>query len=359
MISSCYAKALVIFLWSCSLYPYSFPVLDPSDPKYIWVDDLVERDFVDKLPITKKNLRDAIAQYEGNQWYQHFKIKDNRVEGPLEPCLEFKNLLEYLCECYTLPDLELIIYCHDGLFESPVSSIPIFARSRRIGITNSILLNYGYGLDWVDDMCNRVEEKIKNQNWDALKNKVHWRGNTTDGHGEYGGGYTIKNWTSHPRGKACWFSLKHPDLIDAAFVFDHYYGISENDLPELTEEVVPRASRISFEECLDYKYQLLISGVIFPWTSDWKIHAGRVVFLNNMPWEVYWSPLFNAWEHFIPVAQDYSDFIKKVLWAENHKEECKSIANRSREFMQTHAKPEHMALYCYKILIRYAKMLCN
>lgn len=312
---------------------------------------------VQRKSISKTQMKSAIQRFRTSPWYQHFVVKNNEVRGPDEPCREFKDLLVYLCESYGLPDIELICFAHDGLQEAPQGEIPIFARCRRKGIHNAILLYYGYGFEWLQDQYDRVERKIANMQWDSLINKVHWRGNTTDGHAEYGGSYTIKNWDNHPRGKLCKLSTQFPDLIDCAFVLDPIFGINPHEQFSLVNYILPSAPRISMESCLDYKYQVLVTGIVSPWSSDWKIQAGRVVFRHQMPWEVYWDPLFLPWVHYIPVAEDFSDFVDKMLWAMWNDNECREMAKRSREFMQNHAKPEHMALYCYKVLLRYAQLL--
>ena len=354
MMSAC-TFFFLFFYWFC-LCGYACPVLDPFDPQYAWMDALIERDFADKKTISRDQFEHSIKIYKDNPWYQHLIVHDNQVTGPSELNIDFKALLIYLCECYGLPDLELLCYVHDGLHDSPQGNVPIFARCRRIGSKNTLLLHYGHGLSWVEDQCDRVE-KLSSIPWSMLINKVHWRGNTTDGHGEYGGGYTVDNWFKHPRGKVCLISLHYPDLLDAAFVLEPQFGLQADQLKVLVERVLPQAPRASMDTCLNYKYQLLITGVLSPWTSDWKIHAGRAIFRHAMPWEVYWDPLFQPWEHYIPVAEDYSDFVDKMLWARWNDEECENMAMRSRIFMQTHARAEHMALYCYKALLRYTELL--
>ena len=56
---------------------------------------------------------------------------------------------------------------------------------------------------------------------------------------------------------------------------------------------------------------------------------------------------------------DLSDLVEKIRWAQEHDEECKVIADRARKFIETHVMPEHIALYCYKALLRYKKLMLN
>ncbi len=340
------------------LSAYIFPILDPHDKQYEWMDRLIDQEFADKKKFSKRQLKQAISYLAVNPWYQHFTVQDNQVIGPDEPCMEFKSLLIHLCETYGLPNIEIICFVHDGLQENPKGVVPVFARCRKKGSDNALLLHYGYGLNWVVDQCNRVEAKIADLPWESLINKVHWRGNTTDGYGKYDN-YTSSNWFKHPRGKICQLSQQFPDLIDAAFVLDPIFGLKIQEQKILIEKILPTAPRVAFEDCLNYKYQVLIEGIVSPWSSDWKIHAGRVIFKQTMRWEVFWESLFLPWEHYIPIAEDFSDFVEKMLWAMWNDKECKEMAMRSRAFIQTHAKAEHMALYCYKVLLRYAQLLTH
>jgi hypothetical protein len=331
------------------------PVLDPFDPQYAWMDELIEQDFSDKKIITRKQLERTVRIYKKNSWFQHLRVHNNQVIGSSEPNDSFFKMIVYLCEQYGLPDLDLICYVHDGLKNSPKGDVPIFTRCRRKGIKNTLLFSYMHSIEWAEDQWSSVE-KSKSIPWDMLIKKVHWRGNATDGHEEYGGCYSVNNWSGHPRGKACFLTSQFPDLIDAAFVLEPQFGLCE-DQKILLNSILPQAPRTSVETCLNYKYQLLISGIVSPWTSDWKIIPGRVIFQHQMPWEVYWDSLFKPWEHYIPVAADFSDFVDRVIWAYWHDETCKNIAVSSRIFMENHARPEHAVLYCYKALLKYADLL--
>ena len=64
----------------------------------------------------------------------------------------------------------------------------------------------------------------------------------------------------------------------------------------------------------------------------------------------------SPWKHYVPVKSDLSDLPEKILWAKTHDEEAKLIADNAREFALTHIMPEHILLYCYKVLIKYASL---
>ncbi len=356
----------------CDYSDFSFPILDPSDPIYNWMDELIEKDFTDNQPqqIDKTQFEEALEFYKNNETFQHFIVHNNQVTGiniKTSAIVDFNHpfleLLTHLCKYYGLPNLELIWYSHDGLDETQPVSVPIFSICRRKGIKNVVLCGHPYGLNWVDIQCKSVDAIIKNQEWNQLIPHVYWRGNCNDGHSEYAGGYTAETWMLHPRGKTCWISQQYPHLVNAAFVLDHYFGIhylverNPTALKFLTEHVLPTAPHASYEDALEYRYQLLLPGVRTPWSSDWKIHAGRVIFQYPMPWETYWESLFIPWKHYIPIKEDFSDFTDNILWAAHNDPECRMIAIRSVIFMRTHARAEHMALYCYKVLLRYEKIL--
>src|SRR5579863_8261694 len=90
----------------------------------------------------------------------------------------------------------------------------------------------------------------------------------------------------------------------------------------------------------------------------WQFYSLSTVFRHEPPHEMFWYSLIRRWEHYIPVETDLSDLLDKIDWAKNHDEECVAIAQRARQFIETHVMPEHIALYCYKVLLKYWT-LCN
>jgi hypothetical protein len=62
------------------------------------------------------------------------------------------------------------------------------------------------------------------------------------------------------------------------------------------------------------------------------------------------------WKHYVPVKADLSDLQEKIQWAKEHDAMAHEIAENARAFVLTHLMPEHILLYSYKTLVKYASL---
>lgn len=353
----------LIFLFvliSLSGFCREIPVLEPNDPAFSWMDELIERDF--------RRVRGAISQAEyaqdciqrkSNGWLTRFRVVDNvPVEGAAGACY---NMLEYLCENYGLPDLDFYYWNQDGPWESQQGYSPVLVGCRNIGAHNTILFT-----DWLFDIKNPsgpwndeqriIDDTLPFLKWEERENIVFWRGAATDVWS--GGLYNVNNWHQHARGKAVFLSSLFPDYIDAAFTAFHHFlcdgGVEE---AKKMASLVPTSSVIPIAEHLPFKYQLQITGLMGNYPRDrWQFYSESVVFRHPCPHEMYWYPLLQEWSHYIPVKTSLDDLLEKILWTRDHDQECRAIAEAARQFALTHFMPEHIALYSYKVLLKYSKI---
>lgn len=333
------------------------PVLDPKDPEFAWMDELIAKDFANVKRISKKQYRRGRKALSSTECIVRFQVINNQVRGPESPC---RHLLEYLCKIYGLPDLDFLYWNQDGPWSTPKGDIPVLVGARAKEARNTILF-----IDWLYDIDNSLGPW--NQDiaiidtygplipWTERKNQLFWRGSGTDVWNF--GKYSQDNWRFHSRGRACFLSLSFPDLIDAAFTgFLSFLSKEGEKGVQRLCQVAPMAPSVSLVDHLNYKYQLQITGLMGNFPRDrWQFYSGSVVFRHLCPHEMYWYPRLKEWEHYIPVQVSMNDLVKKIQWAIEHDEECQKIAMNAREFAETHFMPEHMALYCYKVLLRYAE----
>ena len=192
--------------------------------------------------------------------------------------------------------------------------------------------------------------------WSERENKLFWRGAATDVW--IAGSYSVDNWSKHVRGGAVALSMQFPDYIDAAFTLFHSFLTKEGAVGvEKLKKLVPMVERTSLSEHLKYKNQFQAMGIIGNFPRDvWQLYSESVSFRHPYIDEVYWSHLLKPWEHYIPIEVSLSDLIEKIDWARAHDAECYEMAKRARLFAEGHLMPEHIALYCYKVLLKYAQL---
>ena len=336
---------LLLLLSSVFLSARDIPYLDPNDPAYHWMDELIEKDFAKLSPFKQNTVSETLIN---DKLIIALQVKNNRVFGRASAA---KSMLEFLSARYKLPDLELLYYQADGLFDTPASSIPVFTGARSIGVQNSILFVDWYfdikkDRDW-NKIIDLIDDKLKYITWDQRKSLLFWRGSPTDYTWPIIWPYTTDNWFLHTRGRACCLSLQFPELIDAKFTNIHNF----QGLDEFLTFVEP----VSIALHLNYKYQLQVTGGMANFPRDrWQFYSESTIFRHPHPHEMFWYDLLQPWIHYIPVESDLSDLVDKIIWAKQNDLECQKIAKNGREFALSHFMPEHIALYCYKVLLKYA-----
>ena len=94
---------------------------------------------------------------------------------------------------------------------------------------------------------------------------------------------------------------------------------------------VTLGGNVSRETQLGYRWILDVDGCVRTWDAwAWKMASGSVVLSPASPWETLFTRAFRAWEHFVPVANDFSDLGEKLAWCADHDDECRAIAERAR-----------------------------
>ncbi len=107
-----------IFLWFCITTSQLFAIsaLDPSDPKWAWMDRQIEADFAFfQNGISQNMIEDVMNSRDhlsfGNN-YNRFKIINGRVHGE-DGDHAPKRLLELIVSLYPVPDIDVIIFTQD------------------------------------------------------------------------------------------------------------------------------------------------------------------------------------------------------------------------------------------------------
>jgi hypothetical protein len=82
---------------------------------------------------------------------------------------------------------------------------------------------------------------------------------------------------------------------------------------------------------LNYRWILDVDGFVRTWDAwAWKMASGATVLSPASPWETWFTREFRAWEHFVPVANDFSDLGERLEWCRNHDDACRAIGQAAR-----------------------------
>ncbi len=349
-----------IFFFCITLFfTFVCEAITPSD----WMDEAIEQDFSRFSSGITLEMLDSITP----EWhrYTRFKIINKKVYGPDG---KFHNLLSYLCQRYEVPDVEFIYLMEDGFVRGPQGERnpptlegPVLASTKHDDFTHVI-----YFADWNFDPTKTdpeyssqaydwpyihilVEEACRNFPWEKKISKALWRGGLQG----YQYDYSPRGFFETPRGKLCYLSHVHPDLIDAG---TNWNEKSVKRIVEVTG-LNPYKAFLSVVAQVRFKYQINVDGHTATYPGlQWRLLSNCTVLKQeskNRMW--YFYPL-KPWVHYIPLQEDLSDVIEKIEWCRNNDEKAQKIAEEGRKFALENILPEHCCLYCYKVLKKYASL---
>lgn len=341
-----------------ALEAYELRPIPLDAPGFEWIDESVNLQLEEIGPISKDLLDNtwAVCQERNSRSpppsrYQRFQVVDSKIIGPPG---QIRNLLSTLIGYYPLPDLDFIWYNQDIVkvkCDDPSKEAPIFVSAKMTGDKNRILFS-----DWYYDIKSQdnegwnntidlINKEGANTPWNKKIEKLFWRGAPSDGH------YNSYNWRKFPRGALVVHSQTRPDLVDAAFTGKgwHLNILEQIKRQARISELVPIVNH------LKYKYQLIIDGVTatYPGTH-WRLFCGSLSLKQDSPHQLWFSHMIRPWVHYVPVTRDLSNLINQIRWAKGHDAVAKAIALHAKEFAKTHLMPEHILLYCYRLLNGYS-----
>ena len=365
-ISKRLASIGVFFLFACFTFIPFMEVhalnLSVNDPKYFWMDEEIEKQFsyYEKTGITLEMVnRTEKATAQGWEW-QRFKVVNSRAFGPSGAV---KEMLDYLVKYYDVPDVDFVYLKGDGIID--VGNIkldenfpgPGLVSAKRKDSKNMICFHEWYyyikedshvpHYNWaiVYKQMPQISSKIS---WDQKISKAFWRGNRT---GPWH--WTLSNWKQLYRTKICWLSYMKPDILDAglagkdpvlAFIWDH-------------ERIDIFKGYTSLEDHLKFKYQICLDGHTSTYPGyQWRLYS-KCCTLKQETENIQWFyTALQPWVHYIPIREDLEDLYEKIEWAILNDEEAKAISENAYKFVEENLMPEHIALYCYKVLRKYASL---
>ena len=87
-------------------------------------------------------------------------------------------------------------------------------------------------------------------------------------------------------------------------------------------------------EQVSFRFIIDVEGTANSWAATfWKLYSGSVLLKADGMWKQWYYDKIEAWKHFVPVAQNFSDLTKRIQWCIDHEADAKRIAKNAREFV--------------------------
>ncbi len=344
-------RSFILLFFFLLNFPKLFSLENPHDPKFDWMNSLIETNF---KPFAKGISLDSIEKTKKSApSLARIKVIDNQaynLQGLKGAAWE---MVQYLIESYGLPDVDFLYYQHDGIGSKLLGGGPIFTPSKNKGVSQGL-----YFLDWYTHMPNTQWQKMAktinsdcNLIWECKIPKLVWRGAPTDGM------YNLENWKNYRRGKICNLGIMFPDLIDAGFSHVHAWNVQRKGEYKQFIKTCPVKGWLTIPEQVAFKYQIIIDGAFNTYPGEqWRLLSNSLVFKHKGNFGMWFHGAMIPGIHYVEIESDFSDLMQKLRYYESHDEEAKQIAQNAREFALSHLMPEHVAIYCYKALVKYASL---
>ncbi len=219
----------------------------------------------------------------------------------------------------------------DWLAEDPVSA-------HALAIPDFTVQDVSYR----DDL-ERINQAVARTPYVERAEIIKWRGRLT------GPDYpTAENCHLFPRYHLLKMAASFPAIIDARIT--HYDNFPDTEparllrreLDDLLGGAVPETPPWDF---VPYKYLLSTDGVVATWkrvaNSLW---TGSTLLLQHR-WNQFFYPGLMAWEHYVPLANDFSDLPQRFAWLQAYPDKAQAIGEAGRLFalslLTPHAIEEH------------------
>lgn len=338
--------------------------LDWTDPKWAWMDKRIEADFTGfkDTGIAEHMLDGGILNAHTISFgyaLARYQIINGQLYGPTygpgmssgNPAQgETERLLRKIIELYPVPDLDIIVFGQDVIFNHWNLHTPVLVTCHSGGLMQihfpvQLWETWAYFADQVERACETSP-------WETKIEKYFWRGKPNDADNYF----DREMWPRWRRGKLCCLSAQYPELLDAAFTGHNTHSVASNQVEEFYA-FFPK-KEVSWDVYVQHKYLLDVDGYAASTPGYvWKLLTNCTVFKQQeSPFHLWYYDEVKPWIHYVPCKADLSDLFQKLEWAKEHDIQAKWIADNSRRFTKENLMPEHLVLYCFKVLQKYASL---
>ncbi|KAJ3111634.1 hypothetical protein HK100_002625, partial [Physocladia obscura] len=124
------------------------------------------------------------------------------------------------------------------------------------------------------------------------------------------------------------------------------------------EEEYPFHSYVSFKDCLNFKYLLVVDGNTWPSRTPRYLTSNSVILLSSAFTDWYmW--MLKPFVHYIPVALDLSDLEERLRWLKDNDEKAHQISINANMLMERVNRLEQMQCYAGLTMLEYNRIYQN
>ena len=357
-----------------SIFPTARFLAKLNSPIAAWMQTEIDSNFRDIEQVTESALSrtyDTICKRVGRKSaFYRYRILDNELYAYVPTgakCstkdIRFEKALKTLLTHAQIPNVDFI-YCQmDGVpedhvpadfffMDDPKDQAPILAQAKRKGLlTRYVVLipdQFSLDRDWIETAVEieRINQTIA---WGEKEAKAFWRGIFTDT-GDPAQFLTSSQKT--PRMSISYLSAMHPQSVDA--------GMTRTILPELEQRWGLQGilkKEASKADHLRAKYLPVLDGHMCTYPGyQWRLLSNSLCLKQESDQVQWFYSALQPYRHYVPIANDMSDLLAKITWANDHEEEVLTIIQTAQQFARDNLMVEDNYRYLALVLQRYAKV---
>lgn len=302
----------------------------------------------------------------------HFRILDNKLYKFIPDKAPFsyrdtlpEKALKTLLMHAKVPNVDFLFCGMDGvpedyvpqdffLCDNPDDQAPLLAQARREKVAPKYIVLVPDQLSlseiWPQDF-EEIFAANQNISWDEKEPKALWRGGLSDT-GEPNDGRLTANYATTPRFALSQIAVHHPDAIDAGLA-----KLDSKELESIAKGLGIWRENLSKTKHLECKYLPILDGHMCTYPGyQWRLLSNSVCFKQESDQVQWFYSALKPYVHYIPVKNDMSNLLEKILWAREHDIEARAIAERATEFVLNNLLLEDLYFYLHLTLSEYAKL---
>lgn len=157
------------------------------------------------------------------------------------------------------------------------------------------------------------------------------------------------------RYKAVDFSVDHPGLLNARFARNLVGPCWDRNATNGLSKLLPTDS-ISVENYFsNYQSALVLAGIGAAFRLNRHLMTKTAVLLQEYEYVEWYTPYLTPWVHYIPLAQDLSDLVDRLVWMKKHPGKVKEIGENGHQFYTEHLTFQHHREHFYELLYRLSE----
>jgi hypothetical protein len=317
---------------------------------------LVRCDDIKSLPIPKQ-LKQFMATKPGSElnviYFDGAKLKyREEIRGDLFMQIYLTAMQKLIAQNYSIPKGYYIFSFRDGVHERFAAPWPVlaFAGSKdMVANKEVVLIPDPEAMQGYSHVFAAIDNNLEKYTWDKKIDKIFWRGVAS------GTRFNNIDMNGSPRLRFMnhAYKLKFADvgLTGSPMLIDDHFRQQLFSTHKIQPKVEPQDS-------IAYKYLIDIDGISCSYSRmAWILYSNSMLMKHSSDKVQWYYEKLIPYQHYVPIAEDFSDLSSQFDWAQKHPKQAQEIALNGRKLAQEVFVEQNVLQAFAEALIAYNQLL--